>query len=76
MGSRARRQSRGGEGRLGFRRGNVSVLNAFAYTCGVGVAAAAGGAKRVLNTDHSATYLEVGFANAELNGFERFRRGV
>lgn len=56
--------------------GTVSVLNAFAYTCGVGVAAAAGGAGRVLNTDHSATYLDVGFTNAELNGFERFPKGA
>ena len=73
---RAGRQSRAERAGSGSDEGTVSVLNAFAYTCGVGVAAAAGGAKRVLNTDHSATYLEVGFANAELNGFEQFREGA
>ncbi|EEH53035.1 uncharacterized protein MICPUCDRAFT_10880, partial [Micromonas pusilla CCMP1545] len=45
----------------------VSVLNAFAYTCGVGVAAASAGASRVLNTDHSETYLRYGARNAALN---------
>ena len=49
---------------------SVSALNAFAYTCGAGLAATAGGASRVLNTDHSATYLAYGAANYELNGFE------
>ena len=46
----------------------VSVLNAFAYTCGAGVVAAASGAGRVVNTDHSASYLGHGDANAKLNG--------
>ena len=46
----------------------VSVLNAFAYTCGAGLAATAGGASRVLNTDHSATYLAYGAENYRLNG--------
>ena len=46
----------------------VSVLNAFAYTCGAGVVAAASGAGRVVNTDHSAAYLGHGDANAALNG--------
>ena len=49
---------------------NVSALNAFAYTCGAGLAATAGGASRVLNTDHSATYLAYGAENYRLNGFE------
>ena len=49
---------------------DVSALNAFAYTCGAGLAATAGGASRVLNTDHSATYLAYGAANYKLNGFE------
>ena len=49
---------------------SVSALNAFAYTCGAGLAATAGGASRVLNTDHSATYLAYGAANYKLNGFE------
>ena len=46
----------------------VSVLNAFAYTCGAGVVAADAGAGRVVNTDHSASYLGHGDANAKLNG--------
>ena len=48
----------------------VSVLNAFAYTCGAGLVATASGASRVLNTDHSATYLAYGAENYRLNGFE------
>ena len=46
----------------------VSVLNAFAYTCGAGVVAADAGAGRVVNTDHSASYLAYGDANGALNG--------
>jgi 23S rRNA (cytosine1962-C5)-methyltransferase len=45
-----------------------SVLNLFAYTCGVGVAAAAAGARRVLNVDFAESSLAVGTANALLNG--------
>ena len=44
------------------------MLNTFAYTCGMGVVAAAGGAARVVNTDHGSACLEIGAANAELNG--------
>ncbi|MEB8434282.1 class I SAM-dependent methyltransferase [Cocleimonas sp. KMM 6892] len=47
-----------------------SVLNLFAYTCGIGTAAAVGGAKRVVNVDFSSFALEAGRKNAELNGFE------
>ena len=52
-----------------------SVLNLFAYTCGVGVAAAAGGASEVWNIDFAGSSLEVGRRNAELNGIpaEKFR---
>ena len=46
------------------------VLNTFAYTCGFGVAAAAGGAQRVLNLDLSKSVLEWGQANYRANGFE------
>jgi len=46
----------------------LRVLNLFAYTCGVGVAAAAGGAARVCNVDFSASHLAVGWENAERNG--------
>ncbi|GHP01953.1 hypothetical protein PPROV_000070900 [Pycnococcus provasolii] len=45
----------------------ADVLNLFSYTCGIGVAAAAGGAASVLNVDHSQTYLDYGRTNAELN---------
>ena len=46
------------------------VLNTFAYTCGFGVAATAGGAQRVLNLDLSKSVLEWGQANYRANGFE------
>ncbi len=45
------------------------VLNCFAYTCGFGVAATAGGASRVLNLDLSKAVLEWGKANYRANGF-------
>ena len=45
------------------------VLNCFAYTCGFGVAATAGGATRVLNLDLSKSALEWGKANYRANGF-------
>jgi len=44
------------------------VLNLYAYTCGVAVAAAAGGARSVLNVDFARSALDVGEANAERNG--------
>ncbi len=44
-----------------------SVLNLFAYTCGIGTAAAVGGAKRVVNVDFSSFALAAGRKNAELN---------
>jgi 23S rRNA (cytosine1962-C5)-methyltransferase len=47
----------------------LTVLNLFAYTCGFGLAALAGGASRVLNVDLSRKVLEWGKANALLNGF-------
>ncbi|WP_375757805.1 class I SAM-dependent rRNA methyltransferase [Corallococcus exercitus] len=46
----------------------LTVLNLFAYTCAFGVAATAGGAKRVLNMDASRRVLEWGEENARLNG--------
>ncbi len=45
------------------------VLNTFAYTCGFGVAARAGGAARVINLDVSWPLLERGRANYRANGF-------
>lgn len=47
-----------------------SVLNLFAYTCGMGVAAACGGARRVLNVDFAESSLAVGRRNAELNAVQ------
>lgn len=44
-----------------------SVLNLFAYTCGVGLSAAAGGASEVVNLDFSQGNLAVGRENATLN---------
>ena len=45
------------------------LLNLFSYTCGIGVAAVAGGAKLALNVDFATHALSIGQANAELNGF-------
>lgn len=44
------------------------VLNLFAYTCGVGVVAAAAGASTVLNVDFAQSALAVGRQNAAANG--------
>ena len=44
------------------------VLNLFAYTCSVSVAAAKGGARQVDSVDLSNTYLEWGRINFALNG--------
>ena len=44
-----------------------SVLNLFAYTCGVGLSAAAGGAREVCNLDFAEGNLAVGRENGELN---------
>ncbi len=46
----------------------ASVLNLFAYTCGVGVVAAANGATEVWNVDFARSALEIGRANAARNG--------
>lgn len=44
-----------------------SLLNLFAYTCGVGIAAAHAGARHVVNVDFAASSLSVGRENARLN---------
>ena len=44
-----------------------SVLNLFAYTCGVGIAALAGGATEVWNVDFAASSLAVGRRNVAHN---------
>jgi 23S rRNA (cytosine1962-C5)-methyltransferase len=48
----------------------LEVLNLFSYTCGIGLAAAKGGARLVWNVDFSEAILEIGAANAALNGLE------
>lgn len=47
-----------------------TVLNCFAYTCGFGVAAAAGGAARVVNLDLARPALDWGRENYRLNGLD------
>ena len=49
---------------------NKTVLNLFSYTCGIGTAAAVGGAKSVMNVDFSSFALAAGKLNAELNQVE------
>lgn len=44
-----------------------SLLNLFAYTCGVGIAAAKAGARFVVNVDFAESSLAVGRENAHLN---------
>ena len=46
-----------------------SVLNTFAYTGSLGVAATAGGASRVLQTDRNRQFLNLGKDSYSLNGF-------
>lgn len=51
-----------------------TVLNTFSYTCGFGVAASAGGAKRAVNLDASRKVLDWGERNYALNelGLDRY----
>lgn len=46
---------------------NKTLLNLFAYTCGVGIAAARAGAGFVVNVDFAETSLGIGKENARLN---------
>jgi 23S rRNA (cytosine1962-C5)-methyltransferase len=46
-----------------------TVLNTFAYTGSLGAAAMAGGAERVVQTDHSRTFLNLAKETYSLNGF-------
>lgn len=48
-----------------------TVLNLFSYTCGIGIAAGAGGAKRVVNVDFAESSLAVGIENAKLNKLDQ-----
>jgi 23S rRNA (cytosine1962-C5)-methyltransferase len=58
---------RAGRRRVMEEAAGKSVLNLFAYTCGVGVAAAKAGARHVVNVDFAESSLKVGKANARLN---------
>ena len=53
-----------------------TVLNLFAYTCGVGVVAAVAGAAHVQNVDFAPSALEVGLDNAARNGVPEARFSV
>jgi 23S rRNA (cytosine1962-C5)-methyltransferase len=59
---------RAGRRRILSTAGGKSVLNLFAYTCGIGLAAAAAGAGEIWNVDFSRSALEVGRRNLTLNG--------
>ncbi|MCK5378697.1 MAG: class I SAM-dependent methyltransferase, partial [Acidobacteria bacterium] len=48
----------------------LSILNLFAYTCGLGVCAAHAGATEVVNIDFAQSTLAVGSENAALNGIK------
>lgn len=58
---------RAGRRRVMAEAGGKSVLNLFAYTCGVGIAAARGGARHVVNVDFAESALKVGKHNARAN---------
>jgi 23S rRNA (cytosine1962-C5)-methyltransferase len=60
---------RGGRARVRAWASGQRVLNCFAYTCGFGVSATAGEARRVLNLDLSRAALAWGQENYRLNGF-------
>jgi 23S rRNA (cytosine1962-C5)-methyltransferase len=58
---------RAGRRRVMQEAADKSVLNYFAYTCGVGIAAAKAGAKLVVNVDFAESSLAIGRENARLN---------
>lgn len=58
---------RAGRRRVMQEAAGKSVLNVFAYTCGVGVAAAVAGASHVVNVDFAESSLAVGKENARIN---------
>ena len=58
---------RAGRRRIMQEARDKSLLNLFAYTCGVGIAAAHAGARHVVNVDFAASSLSVGRENARLN---------
>ncbi len=58
---------RAGRRRVMQEAAGKSVLNLFAYTCGVGIAAARAGAAHVVNVDFAESSLKIGKENARLN---------
>lgn len=58
---------RAGRRRVMQEAAGKSVLNLFAYTCGVGVAAAKAGARLAVNVDFAESSLAIGRENARLN---------
>jgi len=58
---------RAGRRRIMQEIAGKSLLNLFAYTCGVGVAAAKAGASYVVNVDFAESNINVGKENARLN---------
>lgn len=58
---------RAGRRRVRAHARGARVLNLFAYTCTMGIAAAAGGATEVVNVDFAASALRIGEHNALLN---------
>lgn len=58
---------RAGRRRVMQEAAGKTVLNVFAYTCGVGIAAATAGASEVINVDFADSNLAVGKENAALN---------
>ena len=58
---------RAGRRRVMQESAGKSLLNVFAYTCGVGTAAAKAGASFVVNVDFAESSLDVGKQNADLN---------
>lgn len=58
---------RAGRRRVMQEAAGKSLLNLFAYTCGVGIAAAKAGARHVVNVDFAESSLAIGRENAHLN---------
>jgi len=58
---------RAGRRRIMQEAAGKTVLNLFAYTCGIGIAAAMAGAAHVVNVDFAESNLKVGKDNARLN---------
>ncbi len=58
---------RAGRRRVMQEAAGKSVLNLFAYTCGIGIVAARAGAAHVVNIDFAESSLRIGKENARLN---------